>query len=51
METLLKILKTGKFYRCSSGSMKYLKCKESHKTIVFAPTEEEFLDNVTKFFR
>lgn len=48
---LTLILKTGKYYRCSSGIMKYLKCKETNTTLVFAPTEEEFLQGVNKFFR
>lgn len=50
-KTLESILATKKYYRASSGIMKYLICKETNKKIVIAPTETEFLENVEKFFR
>ncbi len=50
-KTLESILATNRYYRASSGIMKYLICKETNKKVVTAPTETEFLENVEKFFR
>lgn len=50
-KTLESILATKKYYRASSGIMKYLVCNETGKKVVIAPTETEFLENVEKFFR
>lgn len=50
-KTLESILLTKKYYRASSGTMKYLICAETNKKVVIAPTETEFLENVEKFFR
>jgi hypothetical protein len=50
-KTLENVLKTKKYYRASSGIMRYLICRETNKKVVVAPTETEFLENVEKFFR
>lgn len=52
-EEAIKILTTlpSNFYRCSSGVVKMLRCKQTNRTLISEPTDEQFYEAVVKFFR